>query len=121
MDPLRIYRWVAPVILPILFIGAFKGRVVSKVVRNPLITTVGGMCYSIYLTHRTTILALQILLAHFRLDVVVWLAVSLLVVMPASIAVGAIYFVAIEKPCMDPRWPQKLIQRMRKGPETSPA
>jgi peptidoglycan/LPS O-acetylase OafA/YrhL len=121
MDPLRTYRWIAPVILPLLFIGAFKGYVVSKIVRNPLITTVGGMCYSIYLTHRTTILALQILLVYLHLKFLVWLIVSLLVVAPISIAVGAIYFLLIERPCMDPRWPQRLIQRLRNDPETEPA
>ena len=114
------FRFLAGLILPIVFVGAFKGSVVPRILRNPVITTVGGMCYSIYLTHRTTVFALQAVLAHFHLHFWTWLAVSLLVVAPASIAVGAIYFRLIERPCMDPRWPQKLVARFRSGPRSRP-
>ncbi len=114
------FRFLAGLILPIVFVGAFKGSVVPRILRNPVITTVGGMCYSIYLTHRTTVFALQAVLTHFHLHFWTWLAVSLLVVAPASIAVGAIYFRLIERPCMDPRWPQKLVARFRSGPRSRP-
>ena len=53
------FRFLAPIILPIVFVGAFKGSVMPRILRNPAITTVGGMCYSIYLTHRTTVFVLQ--------------------------------------------------------------
>lgn len=109
----HFFRFLGPLLLPILFVGAFKGRVVPRVLRYPLVSTIGGMCYSIYLTHRTTIVALQILLVRFHLPFVTWLAVSLLVVAPASIVVGAVYFRLVERPCMDPRWPQKLLARIR--------
>jgi peptidoglycan/LPS O-acetylase OafA/YrhL len=114
------FRFLAPLILPIVFVGAFKGSVLPRILRNPLVTTIGGMCYSIYLTHRTTVFVLQAILAHLHLRFWTWLAVSLVVVAPASIAVGAVYFRLIERPCMDPRWPQKLIARFRSGPRSSP-
>jgi peptidoglycan/LPS O-acetylase OafA/YrhL len=115
-----VFLFVAPIILPILFIGAFKGSLVPGILRNPVISTIGGMCYSIYLTHRTTILALQFLLVRFHLNFEVWLAISLTLVASASIAVGAIYFLLIERPCMDPRWPRKLLERLRSGPRSRP-
>jgi peptidoglycan/LPS O-acetylase OafA/YrhL len=114
------FRFLAPLILPIVFVGAFKGSVVPRILRNPVITTIGGMCYSIYLTHRTTVFMLQAILARFHFHFWTWLAASLLVVAPASIAIGAVYFRLIERPCMDPRWPQKLIARFRSGPRSSP-
>ncbi len=114
------FRFLAPLILPIVFVGAFKGSVVPRVLRNPVVSTIGGMCYSIYLTHRTTVFILQAILARFHLHFWTWLAASLFVVAPASIAVGAVYFRLIERPCMDPRWPQKLIARFRSGPRSSP-
>ena len=92
----------------------------SAILRNPVISTIGGMCYSIYLTHRTTILMVQVLLVRFHLHFWSWLALSLVLVAPASIAVGAVYFLLIERPCMDPRWPQKLIARFRSGPRNRP-
>jgi peptidoglycan/LPS O-acetylase OafA/YrhL len=114
------FRFLAGLILPIVFVGAFKGSVVPRILRNPVITTVGGMCYSIYLTHRTTVFVLQAILARFHLHFWTWLAVSVVVVAPASIAVGAVYFLLIERPCMDPRWPQKLMAWFRSGPRSSP-
>ena len=111
--PYHGFRFMGPLILPILFVGAFKGRLVPAVLRNPVVCTIGGMCYSIYLTHRTTILLSQRLLAHFHLRFTSLLALSLLVAAPASIAVGGTYFLVIERPCMDPKWPRKLLARFR--------
>jgi peptidoglycan/LPS O-acetylase OafA/YrhL len=109
------FRFLGPVLLPVLFVGAFKGSVIRAILRYPLVSTIGGMCYSIYLTHRTTILVLEILLVRFHLPFVPWLVVSLLVVTPAAMAVGAVYFLLIERPCMDPNWPRKLATWFRSG------
>lgn len=114
------FRFLAPLILPVVLVGGFKGRIMPGFLRNPVISTIGGMCYSIYLTHRTTIFILHAVLARFHLHFWPWLAVSLILVAPASIAVGAVYFLLIERPCMDPRWPQKLIARFRSGPRSGP-
>jgi peptidoglycan/LPS O-acetylase OafA/YrhL len=119
LQPLA-FRFLGPLILPILFVGAFKGMFIPRILRDPVISTIGGMCYSIYLTHRTTILVLQLLLARFHLHFLIWLAISLILVAPASIVVGAVYFRLIERPCMDPRWPRKLIAHFRSGPRSRP-
>ncbi len=112
----RTFEFVGPVVLPIVFVGAFKGVFIPRFLRNPFVSTIGGMCYSIYLTHRTAILMLQLLLVRFHLHFFIWLAISLILVPPAAIAIGAIYFRLIERPCMNPRWPQELIERFRSGP-----
>ncbi len=114
------FRFLAPFILPVVLVGGFKGSIMPAFLRNPVISTIGGMCYSIYLTHRTTILIFQVLLVPLHLPFWTWLAVSLILVAPASIAVGAVYFLLIERPCMDPRWPQKLLARFRSGPRNRP-
>jgi peptidoglycan/LPS O-acetylase OafA/YrhL len=114
------FRFLGPLILPILFVGAFKGVFVPGILRNPVISTIGGMCYSIYLTHRTAILVLQLLLVRFHLHFFIWLTGSLILGPLASIAVGAVYFRLIERPCMDPRWPQRLIAHFRSGPRGGP-
>jgi peptidoglycan/LPS O-acetylase OafA/YrhL len=113
------FRFLGPVFLPVLFVGAFKGSVIPGILRFPLVSTIGGMCYSIYLTHRTTILVLQVLLVRFHLPFVVWLGISLFAVTPAAIAVGAVYFLLIERPCMDPGWPRKVVLWFRSGPQVA--
>jgi peptidoglycan/LPS O-acetylase OafA/YrhL len=114
------FRFLGPLILPIILVGGFKGSIMPAFLRNPVVSTIGGMCYSIYLTHRTTIFMLEALLPHSHLSRWTWLVVSLILIAPASIAVGAVYFLLIERPCMDPRWPQKLIAHFRSGPRGGP-
>jgi peptidoglycan/LPS O-acetylase OafA/YrhL len=48
------YQWggvLADVCVALLFISAFKGKLTSLFFRNRVITTIGGMCYTIYLYH----------------------------------------------------------------------
>lgn len=114
------FLFLGPVILPVLLVGAFKGNLIPRILRSRPVSTIGGMCYSIYLTHRTTILACQLLLVRFHLGYLTWVAASLLLVAPAAVVVGAVYFLLIEKPCMNPRWPQQLMERFRSGPRNRP-
>ena len=36
------FRFLAPFILPIVFVGAFKGNIMPRNLRNPAIATIGG-------------------------------------------------------------------------------
>lgn len=35
----------------VLYVGAFRSTWVSRVLTSPWVTTVGGMCYTMYLLH----------------------------------------------------------------------
>ncbi|SER03594.1 acyltransferase family protein [Microlunatus flavus] len=108
-------RWVAAELaLPWLFLvvclAAFRGVVLNAFLRVPLVTTVGGMCYSIYLLHNVllnnTLFVTKDLAPTgvYGLD----LAVQALVMVPFVVAVSAVFFVLVERPCMDRTWPQRL-------------
>jgi peptidoglycan/LPS O-acetylase OafA/YrhL len=122
--PLIFALWTGaaatPVFLPLVslvaFIAVFRGRITNAVFTNPWITTFGGMCYSIYLLHFMLIgTAGKVVLrgvgstgAVWR-DVVVQGAPLLLVALAGSV----IFYVAIERPCMDRRWPSRLVRWVR--------
>jgi hypothetical protein len=108
-------------ILPVVFIGAFKGIFIPRILRSPIISTIGGMCYSIYLTHRTTILVLQLLMARFHLHFLIWLAISLILVGPRVNRCRRGLLSVDRATLMDPRWPQKLIARFCSGPRSRPS
>jgi peptidoglycan/LPS O-acetylase OafA/YrhL len=38
-------------VIVLLYLAAFRGRICSAIFRHPIITDIGGMCYSIYLFH----------------------------------------------------------------------
>jgi peptidoglycan/LPS O-acetylase OafA/YrhL len=104
----------APSIL-LAYVGAFRGRISSWLVSRPLITVVGGMCYSIYLLHFSVISVTGRLAGRFLLGTTFTsrLGMNALVALPAIIAVTGLYFVMIERPCMDPAWPTKVAARIR--------
>ena len=40
---------ILPFVIVLLYLAAFRGRICSAIFSNPVITDLGGMCYSVYL------------------------------------------------------------------------
>jgi peptidoglycan/LPS O-acetylase OafA/YrhL len=107
-------------ILPCCFGGmllcALKSRWISKVLRFPLFSRLGGMCYTTYLYHgRLLTLPFVFLLSGVtltnKLTSDVMLASLLLV--PFVFAASIPLFLMFEKPFMNPNWPGDFAQRLR--------
>jgi len=99
-----------------VYMAGLRGVLLPKLFAQPLISVAGGMCYSVYLTHGTVLAALGLVLRKLPFgslpvagQQVLLIALSLGVVFAA----GTLYFVLIERPCMDPRWPRKLVALLR--------
>jgi peptidoglycan/LPS O-acetylase OafA/YrhL len=111
-----------PLVLVAQFLGAFKGHLLRKFYQAAPISLLGGMCYSLYLTHSLILQGLAWAYykaagtaGHFYAR---WL-VSEFLFLPVLAFFGAIYFLLLERPCMDKRWPQKLMAWLRaKSPWT---
>jgi peptidoglycan/LPS O-acetylase OafA/YrhL len=135
-DQLRPTRWlpgpsawllgelVVPWLCLVAYLGVFRGVVLNAVLTLPLVTTVGGMCYSIYLLHNVilnnTLFVTKDLAptGAYGVD----LALQLLIMGPFVVAVSAVFFVLVERPCMDKDWPRHLAAwvRVRLGRTRSP-
>ena len=97
-----------PVLLGAVFLGAFYGKAFNWFFRQPFVALTGGMCYSIYLTH---ILFYQLafrVVKHLRpggdlLNGVV----QILLLVPTGLLGATFFYILIERPCMNPRWPQE--------------
>ena len=108
-------RWAFPVATFLLYCAAFRGRWSRKVFSLPLITTIGGMCYTIYLLHYQIISFIGRYTVRWRGSdrfgvEMVW---QLALLGPVILLVCAVYFALIERPCMRPDWPQRLAKRLR--------
>lgn len=119
------FDWMllGPFLLVVMFTGAFKGRLVPKFFRLSLVTTIGGMCYSLYLTHSIVLQGLYV--AYLKVLPGIHgffprMFLGEILIVPWLIFFGAVYFVVIERPCMDKRWPSKLMAwiRRRSGGDT---
>jgi peptidoglycan/LPS O-acetylase OafA/YrhL len=97
-----------------LYMAAFRGVVSNRVFTNPVITVTGGMCYTIYLFHYILIPHFLRMTKHVHSDSSFngYFAVQLLLFLPLLMTVSFLYFVLVERPCMDRNWPRRLVRRM---------
>ena len=115
---LPVAKWVFPPVAFALYLAAFRGPWSRRVFANPWLTTIGGMCYTIYLLHYpiiTQISGRAMRLQPFADSVTGTFAFQALLTIPAILLVSSVYFLLIEKPCMDPDWPRKLVALFRRG------
>lgn len=113
----KLGGWVGlalPFLVLVLYMAAFRGPIMRRVLSSPWLVTIGGMCYSIYLLHHPILMLLSARLAPLvprgsfesRLFVYAGLLVPTLLVCAA-------FFVLVERPCMNPAWPRELASRWR--------
>lgn len=100
----------ALILFPMLvaYCAAFKGTLSNRFFCQPLIYTIGGMCYTIYLYHGTVIGAFGSLIVKSGVvnHMPVWAAIILssIILAPITLLLCTILFVLIEKPCMKRDW-----------------
>ncbi len=106
--------WITPWLILLLCIAAFHGVVMNRFVINPWITTIGGMCYTIYLLHNYLIATLGMFTERFfsNYPFDARLAIQFLLMTPAVLIICGLYFRLIERPCMNPAWVQELLAAM---------
>jgi peptidoglycan/LPS O-acetylase OafA/YrhL len=110
-------RWgaaVLPLLVFVLGYSIFRGIALRRLLSDRWIATVGGMCYSIYLVHYPLFILLSRSLRPFAtLPSSAALIVACALLMPAALVVGGIFFVLVERPCMDPLWFDRALARLR--------
>lgn len=88
-------------------VAAFRGKIFYWLLGRPLLTTIGGMCYTIYMYHWLMISVLLRGTLHlsthiFWLDQLIQFAVLSAII----ISICAVLFVLFERPFMQRDWPQ---------------
>jgi peptidoglycan/LPS O-acetylase OafA/YrhL len=114
-----LWRVTVPLVGGVVIAAALHGSFIRRCLSMRWIALVGGMCYSIYLIHYPVlVLGAQTFGAHLSthpLPTPVVVGASLLV----AFALSGLFFVLVERPCMDPAWIQRLVSRV-KGREPVP-
>jgi peptidoglycan/LPS O-acetylase OafA/YrhL len=107
---------IAPWIVFTLGYCAFRGPTMRRLLSNRWIALVGGMCYSIYLIHYPMFIVMQHALAPVaRFPAPVALLIAFVLLVPMAVIGGALLFVALERPCMDPLWFDRLVARLKRS------
>ncbi len=105
---------VFPWLIALLFLAALRGGWVKKTLQISWLTVLGGMCYSIYLIHYPL---LSFTAGHLvRGGQTVFHACGAVASagLPFAFIIGVIFYIVLERPCMNPRWPQALAACIRR-------
>lgn len=97
-----------------VYLGAARGIRMKAVLGSAPLAVVGGMCYSVYLVHVPLMhAAASYVFKHYSADSQLeGMLVSCALLIPISLLGGLVYYVAIERPCMAPNWPQRFWARL---------
>jgi peptidoglycan/LPS O-acetylase OafA/YrhL len=99
--------WAQVACYVVLFVGAFEGAFFRRLLSSTWIFTIGGMCYTIYLIHLPileTLTGIVMRTSGFT-NFIPGLLISVVITLPILFAVSVAFFLLIEKPCMNPKWP----------------
>lgn len=104
-------RFVFSIALLVFMVAGFRGHYFTAFLRLPWVAIIGGMCYTIYLIHLPLLEGLSQITKHlhFTSFFSVNLLLQAILLLPIVLAVSAVAFVWIEKPCMDKNWPSQLM------------
>lgn len=94
----------------LFFIATFRGQIFNWIFTRPLVYLIGGMCYSLYLVHYAFFYFIVRFTSSLHLGEGYWVDYALQVVLAFPLAIGfaSVFFLLIEKPCMDKNWPANL-------------
>jgi peptidoglycan/LPS O-acetylase OafA/YrhL len=117
LDFPRVREFVLPFLILLLYFATFRGIVIRGILVNRWITTIGGMCYSIYLLHVAAISAAGRLSLPLTRSVsfAATFAIQFPILFAAVIAACSVFFVLIERPCMERDWPQRVVKALRRA------
>jgi peptidoglycan/LPS O-acetylase OafA/YrhL len=93
----------------ILFLFVLANDYWKRIFATKSISLIGGMCYSIYLLHYPIISFFgtyfsTIYLPENQIDFILYF----IVLFPVILTFSTVFYLLIEKPCMDSTWPTKL-------------
>ena len=106
---------ILPWLMFVCCIAAFKGWISSAFLGNPLIITIGGMCYTIYMYHWLMISGVIRLTKGFQTHVLWWdLIVQLALISAIILPICALIFLFFERPFMQRDWHVKFLAAVHK-------
>jgi peptidoglycan/LPS O-acetylase OafA/YrhL len=105
----RSWEILLPWVILFACLAAFRGSLSAGFLSNPWITTIGGMCYTIYMYHWFIIAALIPMTVGLQTKTL-WLdlIIQFLIISPIVVLVSSAFFVLFERPFMQRNWHARL-------------
>ncbi len=109
-----VFKWILPIAFLVLVAAALRGVYLNRLLSNGWLAGIGCMCYSIYLLHFPLISLFGRATKGLGDGSGFWmhLALQVAVIVPLVLVASTIFYLLLEKPCMNPQWPQILWKRI---------
>ncbi len=106
-------QFLSPICVFCAYAGAFRGKIWNWLFSRPLLVTIGGMCYTIYLYHPMIKFTLGRLTVQHTVTDAYWLNVliQIAILFPAIVCICAVLFALLERPFMRRDWTQRVAKR----------
>lgn len=96
-----------------MMVATFKGKLFNYFHTRTWVYVIGGMCYSIYLLHYAFFHFLVPYTSKIQLGMGYKMdyLLQIMIALPIMLLVTTVFYLLVERPCMDKDWPKKLAQR----------
>ena len=93
-----------------MVVATFKGKLFNYFYTRPWVYIIGGMCYSIYLLHYAYFHFLVPYTSKIQLGIGYKMdyLMQIIIAVPIMLLVTIVFYLLVERPCMDKDWPKKL-------------
>jgi peptidoglycan/LPS O-acetylase OafA/YrhL len=114
----RILAVAFPCLIVLFYLVVLLNSFWKRIFSHTLLVVIGGMCYSIYLLHYPLISQVGRFMLRFGRG---WgfgpfFCLQLATYVTVVLAVSALFFKTVERPCMRKEWPSELRARLRAWP-----
>lgn len=98
----------------VMMVSAFKGKLFNYFYTRQWVYIIGGMCYSIYLLHYAFFHFLVPYTSKIQLGMgyKIDYLLEIIIVVPIMLIVTTVFYLLVERPCMDKDWPKRLKTRL---------
>ncbi len=103
-------RFVFTASLFLLVYSSFRSTWINTFLTSSWISGIGGMCYTIYLIH-LPIIEFMIKITNnvwFTDSYIINFVIQFFLIVPVILGISIVFFLLVEKPCMDKNWPSQL-------------
>ena len=96
----------------LFMLGALSGTWLRRLLQTGWVASLGGMCYTIYLVHVPCIEVLVMATSRIKLAIPYssYLLFQTVLIMPLVLFLSAMFFLLVERPCMNKNWPTDLLR-----------
>ncbi len=106
-----LYKYILFSCIALFYLMVITNDLWKKIFSAKWLVIIGTMCYSIYLIHPIAIAVIGFNTLSLKVSdyFIVYFIFQFIIILTSIMLASALFYIVIERPCMDQNWPKKLI------------